>query len=256
VLTAVKGDFGGDAATTSAGATITFDGSKYLVTLNNSALGISNVPTTTLGPETWDPTNSLPRFYLWGTTSVYTQAADLTYTRYGYWNLPSNSNFFNSIAGGAWLGGLVTPSSAIPTSGSAEYRGATFGLFGTGEVLAGSCQCQFMTHIVGVVRLTANFSSGAISGSITNVMFGEDAFDATSFAIGFDASLNRATNLFTGATRVTSPSSVLTLRDFPSTATGDITGRFFGPAAQEAGGVWTLSDGSQRMIGSFGAKKE
>jgi hypothetical protein len=57
----------------------------------------------------------------------------------------------------------------------------------------------------------------------------------------------RGTNRFRGATAVAStPSGLFTLS---GTATGSITGAFYGPTAQNLGAIWTLSDGTTSAIG-------
>jgi hypothetical protein len=38
-------------------------------------------------------------------------------------------------------------------------------------------------------------------------------------------------------------------------ATGTLEGKFFGPAAQEAGAVWTLFDGTRAAIGTLTGKR-
>jgi hypothetical protein len=40
-----------------------------------------------------------------------------------------------------------------------------------------------------------------------------------------------------------------------SGATGTVEGRFFGPAGQEAGAVWTLFDGTKSAIGILTVKQ-
>ena len=59
-------------------------------------------------------------------------------------------------------------------------------------------------------------------------------------------------NGFSGTTSVTSsPAGPASLS---AGATGTIEGKFFGPAAQEAGAVWTLFDGVKAAIGTLTGK--
>jgi hypothetical protein len=71
--------------------------------------------------------------------------------------------------------------------------------------------------------------------------------------IGFSATIDRNNNLFSGNTSVTSsPGGVYA---FGPTASGLINGSFYGPNANEVGAVFNLSEGTRRLIGSFGAKQ-
>jgi hypothetical protein len=58
-----------------------------------------------------------------------------------------------------------------------------------------------------------------------------------------------------GATSTGGPPSGASNAGFASSATGKFNGALFGPAAQEAGGIWTLYDGSGKAaIGGFAGK--
>ena len=248
MITAITADGGGDKETTEAGATLTFGSQGYRFTVNNAALGIVDKPTTTFGNDFWSPTTAQPIIGMWGTTDLYQPPDDLDFTRYGYWRLPTTTNFFQSSEAGAWVGGYLTPAANIPATGTAEYKGST----------AGRYTANFgpsIDHFSADVQMTADFGASKITGSMTNFVVNEDSYEAPGFAVGFNADLDRQSNLFVGSTQVTSRSGapvVLTMFSFD--ARGDISGHFFGPSAQEAGAVWSLSEGDRRMIGSFGVK--
>ena len=57
---------------------------------------------------------------------------------------------------------------------------------------------------------------------------------------------------FAGTTAATSAPG--TQGSLTGSAIGTFAGLFFGPAAQELGAVWTLSDGTATVIGTIGAK--
>jgi len=69
--------------------------------------------------------------------------------------------------------------------------------------------------------------------------------------VSVGAAIAAGTNRFGGTTAVTSsPANSFSLK--PSAA-GSVNGAFFGPAAQQLGAVWTLSDGTISALGSVTA---
>jgi hypothetical protein len=64
---------------------------------------------------------------------------------------------------------------------------------------------------------------------------------------GTETLIAAGTNKFSGATAITStPQGLFTLS---GSADGSINGAFYGPAAQNLGAIWTLSDGTKPAIG-------
>jgi hypothetical protein len=227
MLTSVDAKFAGDAATTGAGATLRLDWAtdRAALTVNNP-VSDGSVVVLVLGR--------------------LAPGANLDYTRYGTWWIAPTP--FGSLENGAaWLGGYDTAPSGIPATGSATYTGWTSGhiheprFHETGTV-------------GGRVALTADFAARAISGAMTELhtMF-EMQMPGTIADIGFTATLDPARNLFSGTTHLKPQPGEGTW--FAPNATGAISGRFFGPAVNEVGGVWTLSDGGLSAIGAFGAKQ-
>ena len=74
--------------------------------------------------------------------------------------------------------------------------------------------------------------------------------------ISITAGIAAGTNKFTGTTAVTSapsaPAGNFILKD---SATGSINGGFYGPAAQNIGAIWTLSDGTTSAVGGVAASR-
>ena len=73
--------------------------------------------------------------------------------------------------------------------------------------------------------------------------------------VSVSASIATGTNKFSGTTSVSSqpasgPSGALLLGN---SATGNINGGFYGPAAQNLGAIWSLSDGTTSVIGGVAA---
>jgi hypothetical protein len=179
----------------------------------------------------------------WNLGAVVAPLNDLDWTTYGYWN-PFPYSAIPHTSRGAWVAGFQTPFAAIPIAGSGQYSGKVLGLHGNSS---GS--------ISGDVNLQADFSTRTLAGNMTNLVV-----QAAGIATGamndviFTATVSPGLNQFTGTTHAgAAPASPWALS---TGASGDLTGHFFGPAAQEVGAVWTLADGQTRAIGSFGAKRD
>jgi hypothetical protein len=71
--------------------------------------------------------------------------------------------------------------------------------------------------------------------------------------VSVNASIAAGTNKFSGTTGVTStPQNTFSLK---GSAIGSINGAFYGPAAEELGAIWTLSDGTISAIGGLAARR-
>jgi hypothetical protein len=130
--------------------------------------------------------------------------------------------------------GIETPASAMPASGKATFTGGAQGFFGA----------SYYPTVQGNASLTVDFASGAITGGFTQMQVYCGGCGTTGGPVPWNdvsvsASIAAGTNRFSGTTAVTS-----------SPATGRIDGGFFGPTAQTIGGVWTLNDGVNSVIGT------
>jgi hypothetical protein len=245
--TAVDASFGGDTETTSQGATLTHDATtgRYNLTLNNSALNVTNVPNP-IGSRTVDGKEALGvsipghRGLEWGIGA-------LDFTVYGTWLIaedPDVSPALDFTNGGVFAGGYVTPANAVPITGSASYVGKIAGL-------ASEDKYSF-ENVSGDVRFTVDFSARSISGVTSNGALGSDNIIPPKLNdISFTATYDPTRNLFEGTVRALPGGNA-----FSTNANGTVSGNFFGPVANELGGVWTLSDTTRRIIGSFAAKHQ
>lgn len=238
-----------DLATTNAGATLSLNGSTGALTFDiaNPALRISNVPLNREG------NSSIYSAVLADGRKIeviyFTQAGaqTLSHTFLGAWAL-SSSSVTNA---GSFIGGYETPGASVPTSGTANYAGTTYGsVFFPDNSGSGVTSLQ----ISGTANLQANFAMGSLTGSLTDVV-------ATDFetikmpwnSVSLSATFSGGQSRFSGTSAATSaPGNSASLS---GSAIGTVEGRFFGPGAGELGAVWTLSDGSKSAIGTIGAKK-
>jgi len=145
------------------------------------------------------------------------------YQTFGVWEIS---------AGAPTLGG------AIPTSGSAIYTGAAGGFYvdaSGNDYLASSS-----------LAVTANFGSRSLAFATSNSGVTRDLInDSSNPGINLNGTLTyeAGSNAFTGP--VTSQSGTLA---------GTASGQFYGPAAQEIGGVFELRSNStiESYAGAFG----
>ena len=192
-----------------------------------------------------------------GSFESFAASVGLSYAGFGDWSLNPSSNGLPTYVGvtaGAQAGQLQT--SAMPTTGSATYTGGAVGYVlqtpGTGGA---NNAAQFW----GTSSLTASFSSGggSITGGITGITLwsvanggnGQSRITGTMNNIGLSATISGSS--FSGTTSATGTAG--TAFNLTS-ATGSLTGAFYGPAANELAGVFSLANTNVKLFGSFGAK--
>jgi hypothetical protein len=185
----------------------------------------------------------------------------LNYTVAGAWA-------YTPASGGiAYLGtaatGSGTPLANVPTSGSATYTGsgakggvagAYFVPSGTGGISGGS--------LAGDIAITANFTSGAVTGTLSNMTatpaIGGAATPWNSVSLSANVSRAATNASFDGSTSTSGAPAGAGAAGFSSAATGYAVGGFFGPNADEVGGTWSLTEpgaagGGKTAFGAFGA---
>jgi len=232
-----------DAATMNAGASLKFSSAPddYQIDIGNPAVGISNQP---LALDWCGYCAAV------GNEHVYVHVADpatsnLTWTTYGTWGVHVDVGA-PSTTSAAFVTGYKTPTGSIPTTGSATYLGSV-----VGKVIhpgAGQENGIATADLSGNASLQANFASGSVTGSLTNMMAGSLPWNSVSLLGAISG------GQFTGTSAATSaPANSGSLS---AAATGTFAGMFFGPNAQELGAVWTLYDGTSSAVGSIGAKND
>lgn len=143
--------------------------------------------------------------------------------------------------------GYETPSAAMPMSGAATFTGSAYAnVFRSDATISAAI-------VLGRASFSVDFSSGNISGAFNDwQQSGSSAPTSTpSFLpwndVSISASIAAGTSHFSGTTAVTSnPGTMFSLSN---SATGHIVGGFYGPAAEEIGAVWSLSDGTSSALG-------
>jgi hypothetical protein len=138
----------------------------------------------------------------------------------------------------------VSPTSTMP-SGTASYLGLATGIIE---------QSSDVARFRGDIGLTADFGTGEINGQIAGIQAYDTDTDTrlgTVNDIGLAASISGSS--YTGATSVIGRAG--NAFDI-SGASGQISGGFYGPAANETAGVFYLNGGTNNthLTGAFGAK--
>lgn len=157
------------------------------------------------------------------------------YQTFGFWAIDGAPNF-----GGAISVGAPTPVGGLPTAGMATYNGLSSGIY----IDAGG---ETWIHEANMSAI-ANFGAPrSVSFSTMNTV-ATNAVGPTSMP-GLD--LSGTLSITPGANVISGP-----LTTASPALSGTATGRFYGPTAQEIGGVYALTgSGVETMIGGFGGKQ-
>ena len=154
--------------------------------------------------------------------------------------------------------GARTDASSLP-AGSATYAG---GMNAENYNQSDPSNASSRIRMRGDLNLTANFDESTLEGAISGIHVrrpGEDSYsplpDTTSFAIGNGQITD---GRFSAALTGTDTNAAAPLRDSVRGFQGDVLGEFYGPAAEEVGGVFSArrDEDLRVMGGAFRGKKQ
>jgi hypothetical protein len=161
-------------------------------------------------------------------------AGQLAWSRYGRLSAAGGHEPVES----SWHFGAQTPASGIPSGGRGHYIGRTAGAL---------VRADGLESLSGLIDLTVDFSLARASGRLS-------ALEATS-ADGRRRSLDGlAIHGSPGGSGPWPPYFEAELRGADDRPAGTLTGRLFGPSAQEVAGGWTAALGGGTASGAFGAR--
>jgi hypothetical protein len=178
-----------------------------------------------------------------------------TYMSFGDW-LINPGNGTRAFTQGAAVIGYQTPAAGVPTTGAATYTSndGVRGIAMASVTDSGQTKVEWANLFGGKVSLDVDFGAGTLNGLLSGIAIDGQGPTHSWNQVKLSGTLSGGT--FAGATANDSP------RDLNNPlilgpSTGSFSGAFYGPAAQQAGGVWTLtqSDGHASAIGVFGADK-
>ena len=250
VVTVVPGTVAAGAVTMDVGATVTNSapGGTYELDVGNPLLGVSHVM---LQPS---PSGSRTVFQadLGGGATAFLDivnpaTSSLSWTSYGFWDVHASTNYTNT----AFTTGYATSAAAVPTRGTATYVGSVIG-----EAFhphASGIDGVDFYQLSGDATLQANFATGSVSGSLTNMI--TRGFEGDTAPWNSVALAGSITGAQFGGTSM-AVSAPVNSGSLSGGAKGTFAGMFFGPNAQELGAVWTLYDGTSSAVGSIGAKND
>lgn len=158
------------------------------------------------------------------------------YQTFGVWD-----TVFDADSGriGAFSAGAPTPVSAVPTSGTATYTGMAGGFH------ADAAGATSLTSAM--LRVDADFGARTLAFSTSNTAITADLVTyspAPSLDLAGTLGYAAGTNTFSGAIETASGMS------------GRADGRFYGPNAEEIGGVFeTRGSGAEVYGGAFGGRR-
>lgn len=160
------------------------------------------------------------------------------YQSFGIWdsNMTDRGNL-----GLESFGKIYAPSTSFPTTGSATFTGELAGFYvsptGHGSIAAAK------------LSVTADFSARSLSFASTGTTLTTDlsnAVAAPELNLAGTLTYGSGSNAFTG-----------TLSNAGGTMSGKSYGRFYGPASQELGGIFTVKSATtaETLAGAYGAKR-
>jgi C-lobe and N-lobe beta barrels of Tf-binding protein B len=159
------------------------------------------------------------------------------YQSFGVWN--SNSSGASSVVAASSYG-AATPLSALPAMGDATFLGKLAGLYvspaGEGSMATADMHVDvnFSTRYVQLVSYNTILARGLGASGAPQL----DLYGALTYASGSTS--------FTG-----------TLSNIGGTMSGTTNGHFYGPAAEEVGGVFAVKSSTtvETFTGAYGAKR-
>lgn len=160
--------------------------------------------------------------------------ADLSYVTYGAWQHQHQGTTTLDFDTSFFVFGIRTPSSEMPTSGTADYAAAIDGYW---------TDSSGLSALNGSAALSADFGAGTVDGE----------FDISGTNVNTAAT--KAFDTFTGTADISDNTFSGALDGTNTNYSGDWDGGFFGPNAKEIGGSFRVKDGGNQAIGVFVGKK-
>lgn len=225
----------------SGNATVSYDvgDDSFAISVNQGGISFAD----TFAPADIDPGQSDASFTVYSKNSddrvlillnPQDPELDFTYGTFGNWLDVDQAG--NSLSQGYVIFGVRTPAADVPSTGTATYEGETVGSL---VDAAGT-----IYTVTGTAQLTADFAAGTLDGDFGDAAKIDVLTDIVSPWRNFTISTTINGNTFDG-----------TAQTDDGVLSGTAAGGFFGPGAEEAGGVWRMIGSGEEAIGAFGGKQ-
>lgn len=184
------------------------------------------------------------------------------YSSFGEWRLlPTPAGLAPVTATGPFSSGefaggmLLTPVASMPLSNSA-VSGNYYGSMVGGAQDSATNTPYSLNY--GTVSLYANFTTGALSGTASNIQVldrNTGGFVGYFNDLSLAATIPASSNAFSGSVTANAASTAGTASPVNVTVgtMGATSGHFFGPQANELTGIWQMTSGTIKASGAFGA---
>jgi hypothetical protein len=184
-------------------------------------------------------------------TALYT----LNYTILGTWSYTAPGG---TVYVGQFANGSQTPLASLPTSGTATYTGTSTsgGVIG-GYLVPGGNNTITGGTVTGDVNMNVNFGTNAVNGQLTNMTAKPITGGSVPWNnVTLNGNISRSSGGSFGGSASANPAPAgAGSVGLGTAAQGNFSGNFFGPAHNEIGGTWTLSestpDGGRTAFGTF-----
>lgn len=200
------------------------------------------------------------QYYLWSWTDSYHGAEkNMGSRRYGYVDSSGFVSHSAEESSGDWIDmsyGARTEATSLPT-GSAIYTG----IVDASAHLKSEPSGASRQAMKGMLRLTANFDDSTLDGMILGIRArtrganGWNPWEALPDTTRFDIGDGRIVDgQFTATLTGTDSNAGAAPQDTVSGYAGNVLGEFYGPAAEEVGGVLSASRDDRVMTGVFAGR--
>ncbi len=239
--------------TVNSGATLTFGASNQAgLRLSIPALGIvdkavsNEAPSSSYGlPQALDKIADKI-----GTSTTVLAATAWPYVLAGEWLVSDGSKA--TLA--EFVTGYRTPAAGMPNTGNATYSGVG-NVQGYALKVNNSSVFDRSLLLKGDGMMTVDFARGIVDGKFTKMASFTPDSNTGWNDVAFTATLAASSPSFSATAKVTTSGgeNAAFLKDY---ATGKVSAEFYGPAAENVGAVWSLSDAYMVAMGTFGAARQ
>jgi len=214
---------------------------KVVITSPTGSVTFDTAAGATISPIPVNPTINVAANNSAGTIALAADPVALgwNYQSFGVWETGRVAGSGNS---GVMSVGAPTAGAAIPTSGTAIYTGKSAGFYTDATGQGHATYSDLSVNADFAARTLGLSTTGTVKTNITTT-------DASNLNLTGTLTYAAGTNSFAGPVHLTTPGTL---------SPGESSGRFYGPSAEELGGVFILQAGSgipETYGGAYGAKK-